>query len=269
MKWLYTIFLGIVEGITEWLPVSSTGHLIIVREMIKTEDVMTSSGVFLYVIQLGAILAVLTVYGGKFNPFSRAATAAERKSRRLLWLKAIVGCVPAGIAGVLLDPLSEKLETWQVVAGALFFYGVAFCVIGRINLSVRTRTVSDIGFGTALAIGAFQTLSIVPGTSRSGSTILGGMIAGCSREAAAEFSFLLAVPVMFGASALKIAGEPALLHGENLAVLLLGAATAYLVSLFVIRFLVSYVKRHTFTVFGVYRIVLAAAVTAFFLLKNR
>jgi len=255
----YVVLLGIIEGVTEWLPVSSTGHLILARGIMKTEDVLTSSGVFLYVIQLGAILAVLTVYGKRFAP-----RRGEGRAALSFYAKLAVASVPAALAGLLLHDAAEKFETWRVVAGALFFYGVLFIVVERMKLTVRYRTVDEITLGGALAIGAFQVLSVVPGTSRSGSTILGGMIAGCSREAAAEFSFFLAVPVIFGASALKIAGEPSLLTGGNGLYLLLGTATAYLVSLGTIRFLTGFVKKHTFTAFGVYRIILASAVTVYY-----
>ena len=268
MRYLYALFLGIVEGLTEWLPVSSTGHLILVNGIIKSEDVFTSSDLFLYVIQLGAILAVLTVYFGRLNPFSKKKTKGERKKTLALWGKIAVACVPAAVVGLLLDDFSERFFTWRTVAAALFVYGVAFCLTARLNLRVRTADAEGINVRTALAIGAFQTLSIVPGTSRSGSTILGGMIAGCSREAAAEFSFFLAIPVMFGVSALKIAKNFPLLTGENAFVLLVGAGTAYIVSLFAVRFLTGFVKKRSFFVFGVYRIVLAAAVTVFFLLRG-
>ncbi len=268
MHLLYAVFLGIVEGLTEWLPVSSTGHLILVNGIVKTEDVFTSSDLFLYVIQLGAILAVLTVYFGRLNPFSKKKTQEERKKTRALWGKIAAACVPAAVVGVLLDDFSERFFSWQTVAAALFVYGVAFCLTARLNLRVRTGSAEEINLRTALAIGAFQTLSIVPGTSRSGSTILGGMIAGCSREAAAEFSFFLAIPVMFGVSALKIAKNIPLLTGGNVLVLLAGAGSAYIVSLFTVKFLTGFVKKRSFFVFGVYRIVLAAAVTLFFLIRG-
>ena len=187
---------------------------------------------------------------------------------RSLWMKIAVGCVPAGVVGILLDSFFERLSSWRVVAAALFLYGAAFCVIERFLKKPRFERVGDIGFGTAFAIGAFQALSVVPGTSRSGSTILGGMAVGCSRGAAAEFSFFMAIPVMFGVSALKIASNISLLTKENALILLLGAVTAYAVSLCTVRFLTDFVKKHTFTAFGVYRIVLAAAVTAYFLLRG-
>ncbi|MBQ6677994.1 MAG: undecaprenyl-diphosphate phosphatase [Clostridia bacterium] len=268
MRFIYAVFLGVVEGLTEWLPVSSTGHLILVNGIVKSEDVFTSSDLFLYVIQLGAILAVLTVFFDRLNPFSKKKTKAERKKTVSLWGKIAVACVPAAAVGLLLDDLSERFFSWQTVAAALFVYGVAFCLTAKLNMRVKTGSAEEINIRTALAIGAFQTLSIVPGTSRSGSTILGGMIAGCSREAAAEFSFFLAIPVMFGVSALKIAKNIPLLTGENILVLLVGAGVAYFVSLFTVKFLTGFVKKHSFFVFGVYRIALAAAVTLFFLLRG-
>ncbi len=267
MRALYTVFLGIVEGLTEWLPVSSTGHLILANGIFKTEDVFASSDLFLYVIQLGAILAVLTVRRGKLFPFSRRRKTEERRAARSLWAKIAVACVPAGIVGVLLDDFFDRLSSWQVIASALFIYGVAFCVIERFVKVPVVTNVGDLTYGRALAIGAFQTLSVVPGTSRSGSTILGGMIAGCSREAAAEFSFYMAIPVMFGVSFLKIVKNASLLTGSNVPYLLLGAATAYAVSLCAIRFLTDFVKKHTFTAFGVYRIVLSVAVALYFIFR--
>ena len=265
---LFAVFLGVIEGLTEWLPVSSTGHLILINGILKAEDVFTSSDLFIYVIQLGAILAVPTVYFERLDPFSRRKTAEERKKVRSLWAKIAVGCVPAAVVGVLLDPFFEKISSWQIVAAALFLYGVAFCVVERIIKKPRCARAEDMGYGASFAIGAFQALSVVPGTSRSGSTILGGMIAGCSREASAEFSFFMAIPVMFGVSVLKIAANISLLTAENAVYLLLGAATAYAVSLVTVRALTGFVKKHSFTAFGIYRIVLSAAVTAFFLLRG-
>ena len=268
MRLLYAIFLGIVEGLTEWLPVSSTGHLILVNRILKTEDVFTSSDLFLYVIQLGAILAVVTRYFGRINPFSKKKTKSEKKAIFSMWGRIAAACVPAAVVGLLLDDFFERFFSWQTVAAALFVYGVAFCVSGRIRIREKTLSAESVNFKTALAIGAFQTLSIVPGTSRSGSTILGGMIAGCSREAAAEFSFFLAIPVMFGVSILKTLKNIPLLTGENVGVLLVGAGTAYIVSLFTVNFLTGFVKKHSFFVFGVYRIILAAAITLFFLFRH-
>ncbi|MBR6290730.1 MAG: undecaprenyl-diphosphate phosphatase, partial [Clostridia bacterium] len=203
MEFLRAVISGIVEGITEWLPISSTGHLILLNEFIKNEG-FTATDLYLYVVQLGAILAVVTVFFHRLNPFSRKKTSVERRTTGLLWAKVILACIPAAVIGLLLNDFMEKFETWQVVAVALAVYGVAFIIIERLDLKTRSETVDDITFPQAIAIGAFQVLSIIPGTSRSGSTIRGGRIVGCSRPAAAEFSFFLAIPVMFGVSFLKI-----------------------------------------------------------------
>ena len=264
MEFLRAIISGIVEGITEWLPISSTGHLILLNEFIKNEG-FTATDLYLYVVQLGAILAVVTVFFHRLNPFSRKKTSAERRATGLLTPKVILACIPAAVVGLLLNDFMEEFETWQVVAVALAVYGIAFIIIERLNLKTKSETVDDISFPQALAIGAFQVLSIIPGTSRSGSTILGGRIVGCSRPAAAEFSFFLAIPVMFGVSFLKIVTYDGVIGKGDVAVLLLGMAVAYLVSLAAIKFLMNFVKRHSFTAFGVYRIILAALVAIYFL----
>ena len=163
MRYIYAIFLGIVEGLTEWLPVSSTGHLILVNGIVRSEDVFTSSDLFLYVIQLGAILAVLTVFFDRLNPFSKKKTKAERKKTVALWRKIAAACVPAAVVGLLLDDISERFFSWKTVAAALFVYGVAFCLTAKLNMRVKTGSAEEINIRTALAIGAFQTLSIVPG----------------------------------------------------------------------------------------------------------
>ena len=264
MEFLRAIISGIVEGITEWLPISSTGHLILLNEFIKNEG-FTATDLYLYVVQLGAILAVVTVFFRRLNPFSRKKTAVERRATGLLWAKVILACIPAAVIGLLFNDFMEKFETWQVVAVALAVYGIAFIIIEKLNLKTRSETVDDITFPQAIAIGAFQVLSIIPGTSRSGSTILGGRIVGCSRPAAAEFSFFLAIPVMFGVSFLKIVTYDGAIGKTDVLVLLLGMAVAYLVSLGAIKFLMNFVKRHSFTAFGVYRIILAALVAVYFL----
>lgn len=260
---LKSLLLGIVEGITEWLPISSTGHMILVNEFIGNEG-FTSSDLYIYVIQLGAILAVVTLYFHKLNPFSPKKTAAEKADTWQMWFKVIVACVPAGVIGLAFNDFMDKFENWYVVSATLILYGIAFLFIEKKGRKATTTTIRGLSYKTALLIGAFQVLSIVPGTSRSGSTILGAMILGCSRAVAAEFSFFLAIPVMFGVSFLKIVTNDVAMTGGDVAALLLGMAVAYIVSLAAIRFLMDYVKKHNFKAFGVYRIVLGVVVILYF-----
>lgn len=260
---LKSLLLGIVEGITEWLPISSTGHMILVNEFIGNEG-FTSSDLYIYVIQLGAILAVVTLYFHKLNPFSPKKTAAEKADTWQMWFKVIAACIPAGVIGLALNDFMDKFENWYVVSATLILYGIAFLFIEEKGRKTTTTTIRGLSYKTALLIGAFQVLSIIPGTSRSGSTILGAMILGCSRAVAAEFSFFLAIPVMFGVSFLKIVTNDVAMTGGDVAALLLGMATAYIVSLAAIRFLMDYVKKHNFKAFGVYRIVLGVVVILYF-----
>lgn len=260
---LKSLLLGIVEGITEWLPISSTGHMILVNEFIGNEG-FTSSDLYIYVIQLGAILAVVTLYFHKLNPFSPKKTAAEKADTWQMWFKVIAACIPAGVIGLALNDFMDKFENWYVVSATLISYGIAFLFIEKKGRKTTTTTIRGLSYKTALLIGAFQVLSIIPGTSRSGSTILGAMILGCSRAVAAEFSFFLAIPVMFGVSFLKIVTNDVAMTGGDVAALLLGMATAYIVSLAAIRFLMDYVKKHNFKAFGVYRIVLGVVVILYF-----
>lgn len=260
---LKSLLLGIVEGITEWLPISSTGHMILVNEFIGNEG-FTASDLYIYVIQLGAILAVVTLYFHKLNPFSPKKTAAEKADTWQMWFKVIVACVPAGVIGLAFNDLMDKFENWYVVSATLILYGIAFLFIEKKGRKATTTTIRGLSYKTALLIGAFQVLSIIPGTSRSGSTILGAMILGCSRAVAAEFSFFLAIPVMFGVSFLKIVTNDVAMTGGDVAALLLGMAVAYIVSLAAIRFLMDYVKKHNFKAFGVYRIVLGVVVILYF-----
>ena len=271
---LKAIFLGIVEGITEWLPVSSTGHMILVDEFLKLNVSPEFLEMFLVVIQLGAILAVPVLFWDKLVPFSSKKSTEEKKSIYSLWLKVIVGVLPAAVTGLLLDDFfDEHFYRFEVVAIALIVYGIAFIVIEKTKKesTYRVESVYDLSYTDALKIGAFQVLSLVPGTSRSGSTILGGMICGVSRTAASEFSFFMAIPVMLGASALKILKF--LLGGfaptsMELILLLVGIAVSFLVSLLAIKFLMAFVKSHSFVAFGIYRIVLGAAVIGYFLIKS-
>ncbi len=262
-----SVILGVVEGITEWLPISSTGHMILVNEFIGNEG-FTASDLFLYVIQLGAILAVVTVFFRKLNPFAPSKTAEEKTDTWRMWFKVIAACIPAAVIGLLFNDYMDMIENWQVVSAMLILYGIAFIVVENRKKMPRVNGMDEMTYKTALLIGLFQVLSIVPGTSRSGATILGAVILGCSRETAAEFSFFLAIPVMFGVSLLKIATYDGALAGGDIAVLLIGMAVAYAVSLASIRFLMNYVRRHDFKAFGWYRIALGAAVILYFTVKT-
>ena len=270
---LKAIFLGIVEGITEWLPVSSTGHMILFDEFIKLNVSDDFKEMFFVVIQLGAILAVPTLFWNRLWPFGKSKTEEQRRGIISLWIKVIVGAVPAAVLGFLLDDiLDEYLYTPWVVAITLILYGIAFILIEflhkRQSKTFRVENVNDLTYRDALTIGAFQVLSLIPGTSRSGSTILGGMLTGVSRTASAEFSFFMAIPIMLGASGLKILKlilEGVSVSTLEIGLLLIGIAVAYLVSLAVIKFLMDFVKRHSFTPFGVYRIVLGIIVIGYFL----
>jgi len=266
IEMIKSIILGLVEGITEWLPISSTGHMILVNEFLKNHDGFTASDLYLYVIQLGAILAVVTIYFRKLNPFSPSKTNQERLDTWSMWFKVVVACLPAAIIGLLLDSFMEHFENWQVVSLMLIVYGIAFIIVERCTKSQTICSMKDMSYKTALLIGAFQVLSIIPGTSRSGSTILGAMILGCSRGLAAEFSFFLAVPVMFGVSFLKILKYGLSMSGQDLTVLLTGMIVAYIVSVVSIKFLINYVRKHDFKSFGIYRIVLGILVILYFVL---
>ena len=271
---LKAIILGIVEGITEWLPVSSTGHMILVDELMSLDVSDKFMELFLVVIQLGAICAVPVLFFGKLNPFSSKKSVAERRSTWLLWSKVVVGVIPAAVIGVLLDDiLEEHLYNYVTVAIALIVFGVAFILVERFkkDKTNRVERVEELSFTDALMIGGFQVLSLIPGTSRSGSTILGGRLIGVSRSASAEFSFFMAIPVMLGASLLKIVKfvyEGYTATGIEISLLLVGLVVSFLVSLVAIRFLTDFVKRHTFTPFGIYRIALGALVLGYFLITK-
>ncbi len=264
-EYIKSLILGIVEGITEWLPVSSTGHMILVNEFIKNEGTFTDSDLFLYVIQLGAILAVATIFFNKLNPFSGNKTPAQKNETWQMWFKVVAACIPAAVIGLLLNDLMDKFENWQVVSATLIIYGIAFIIVEKLNKKITITAMSEMNYKTALIIGAFQVLSIIPGTSRSGSTILGGMLVGCSREIAAEFSFFLAIPVMVGVSLLKIVTYEGVLTATDIGVLITGMVTAYLVSLASIKMLMNYVRNHSFASFGWYRIILGIVVIGFFM----
>ena len=264
-----SIVLGIVEGITEWLPISSTGHMILVNEFmgIQKGDFFDSQ-IFLYVIQLGAILAIATLYFNKLNPFAPSKSADEKKSTWQMWFKVIVACIPAAMLGLLFNDMMDAVSTPFVVSLMLIVYGIGFIFIERKNKAAVLDDMNSMSYKTALIIGLFQVLSIIPGTSRSGATILGAMLIGCSRSLAAEFSFFLAIPVMFGVSFLKIITNDYVMSGEAWILLISAMVVAYVVSLISVKFLVNYVQKHDFKVFGWYRIVLGGVVILFFALTG-
>lgn len=296
---LKSAFLGLVEGITEWLPISSTGHMILVDEFVKLNVTEEFWNMFLVVIQLGAILSVCVLYFHQLNPFSPSKGKEGRRATWSLWGKIVVGCIPAAVIGLPLDDfMDEHFYNSYVVAGALIVYGIAFILIENWRARRRSEMVaerphgahfapgvtddlaekdSDFGaitsvdevtYKTAIGIGCFQVLSLVPGTSRSGSTIIGGLLLGCTRAVAAEFTFFLAIPVMFGASLLKIVKfmlKGAAMSANEWGIMLVGLVVAFVVSLVAIKWLTGFVRKHDFKVFGWYRIVLGVVVLAFFL----
>ena len=263
---LKAIAQGIVEGITEWLPVSSTGHILLLDAFWKMDAPKAFFDVFKVVIQLGAILAVVVLYWQKLNPFSLKKTKVEKKGTWVLWSKVLVASIPAAIAGLALeDAIDGVLSTPVVIAAALIVYGIAFIIMeSRKNHNVKVEKVEDITYKHALGIGAFQMLALIPGTSRSGSTILGASLLGTSRTAAAEFSFFMAIPVMLGASGLKLADalllEKVAFSSEKWMLLAVATVVSFVVSLLVIRGLMAFIKKHSFKPFGWYRIVLGAVV---------
>ena len=269
---LKAVLFGIVEGITEWLPISSTGHLILLNAFVNLQVSEQFQRMFDVVIQLGAILAVVALFFKKLNPFDPGKGAIQRKKTWSLWFNVIAAIIPSGVVGVLFDDwMEEHLHTPTVVAAALIVYGVAFLLVERANRSrvPKANDVHEITLPTAMVIGLFQCLSLVPGTSRSGSTILGGILIGAGRSAAAEFSFFMAIPTMLGASAIKLLKfflSGASFTAMELLILLVGCTVSYIVSLAVIRGLMSYVRKHSFAAFGVYRILLGVAVLVYFLL---
>lgn len=274
LEMLKVILLGIVEGITEWLPISSTGHLILVDEFVKLGASEAFKEMFNVVIQLGAIMAVVVLYFNKLNPFSKKKTTEERKDTIQLWLKVVVACLPAAVLGLLFDDwMDAHLHNHVVVSLMLIIYGVLFIVVEIWNKSKTSKVteLASLSYKTALIIGAFQVLSLIPGTSRSGATIIGALLIGVSRFVAAEFTFFLAIPVMFGASGLKVlkfladgGGFTAMEAG----MLLVGCLVAFGVSVFAIKFLMGYIKKNDFKAFGYYRIALGVMVLAYFLISN-
>lgn len=265
---LKTVLLGIVEGITEWLPISSTGHLILADEFIKLNMTSDFKEMFDVVIQLGAIMAVVVLYFHKLNPFSPKKNHSEKMDTIILWTKVILAVFPAAIIGVLFDNwLNDHFYNPPVVAAMLIIYGVLFIIIENHNKRSRRRPMNDLSrlsYGMALGIGVFQVLALIPGTSRSGATILGGILLGCSRTVAAEFSFFLGIPVMFGASLLKIVKFGLAFTSTQLIVLIVGMVVSFLVSIVAIKFLLGYIKKNDFKAFGVYRIILGLLVIVYF-----
>ena len=271
---LKAVLFGIVEGVTEWLPVSSTGHIILLDEFIKLNVSEAFMEMFEVVIQLGAILAVIVLFFHKLNPFSPKKAAQQRQDTWQLWFKVIAAVIPSAVIGVLLDDwMDAHLYNYLVVAIALIVYGVAFLFVEKRNegKTLKIKNVFQIDYRTALLIGCFQCLSLIPGTSRSGSTILGAILLGVGRSAGAEFSFFLAIPTMLGASALKLLKfmlSGATASGTEISVLLVGCIVSFVVSFVVIRGLMEYVRKHSFSVFGIYRIVLGAVVLVYFAIKT-
>ncbi len=297
---LKAFFIGLVEGLTEWLPISSTGHMILVDEFVKLDVSAQFLELFLVVIQIGAILAVIILYFTKLNPFSRKKSTAQRKGTWRLWGLVLIGCIPAAVVGLLLDDwMNAHVYNAYTVAAMLIVYGIVFIVLERRNkrrfvqyvhdsyqpgaapipkledgtpdpdAMFKIRTVDDIDWKAALKIGLFQCLAIIPGTSRSGSTIIGGMLTGCSRTAAAEFTFFLAIPVMFGWGILKcikyfLDMGGMVMSSTEIGVLVIGIVTAFVVSVISIKFLMGYIKSNDFAPFGVYRIIVGVVVLAYF-----
>lgn len=272
---LKAVLFGIVEGITEWLPVSSTGHLILLNEFINLNVSEEFQSMFDVVIQLGAILAVCALFFRKLNPFDRGKNDEQKKQTWTLWFKVIASIIPSGVVGVLFDDwMDTHLHNGIVVAVMLIVYGVAFIAVEKWNehRELRYHDVNNLPWGTAMIIGVSQCLSLVPGTSRSGSTILGGILAGVSRGTAAEFSFFMAIPTMVGASGIKLLKfflSGVSFTAMDMLILLVGCTVSYVVSLLVIKGLMNYVRKHSFSAFGVYRIVLGIAVLLYFLVIKK
>lgn len=259
--------LGIVEGITEWLPISSTGHMILVEKFIQLNASDAYKEMFFVVIQLGAILAVVLLYFNKLNPFSSKKTGQEKKETLHIWYKVIVGCLPAAVLGLIFDDwLNEYLYNYKTVAVTLIIYGVLFIVIENRNKNriSKVNEFNEFTYKTALLVGAFQVLSLIPGTSRSGSTILGAIILGSSRSIAAEYSFFLSIPIIFAASALKLVKFGLNFTGMEMVVLLTGMIVAFFVSIIAIKFLMGYIRNNNFKIFGYYRIILGMFVIGYF-----
>ena len=266
---LKVILLGIVEGITEWLPISSTGHMILINEFIKLNVSEAFMEMFLVVIQLGAILAVIFLYFNKLNPFSLKKSTEEKKDTWDLLFKILVACVPAGIIGILFDDKIDALfYNYQTVAITLILYGILFIIFENRNKNKKVKfdTTKKLTYKMALIIGVAQILALIPGTSRSGATILAGLLVGASREVSAEFTFFLAIPVMLGASLLKLVKFGFAFTKDEIVILLIGMLVAFTVSIIAIKFLMRYIKKNDFKPFGWYRIILGIVVLLYFLI---
>ena len=264
---LKAILFGIVEGYTEWLPISSTGHLILVENLVHLDQPEEFFNVFKVVIQLGAIMAIVLLYWQKLWPFSRSKTRSQREDTLVLWAKIVIASIPAALIGIPFDDLIDShLSTPTVIGITLLVYGVLFIVLERAyrGRSFAIRKTSQIDIRTAFLIGCFQCLSLIPGTSRSGATILGAMLLGCSRSASAEFSFFLGIPAMAGASLIKMLKFGFAFTGAQIAILILGMVVSFIVALYTVKYLMGYIRKHDFTVFGYYRIVLGIIVLVYF-----
>ena len=275
MDWfniLKAIILGIVEGITEWLPVSSTGHLILVQQFINFDARPEFVEMFNVVIQLGAILAVVIIFFNKLNPFAPSKSAVEKSDTWSLWFKVVVGCIPAGVLGILLDDwFEEHFHKFLPIAIMLIFYGILFIIVENFNKG-RTPKITnfkEFTYKTAFIIGLFQVLALMPGTSRSGATIIGGLLIGTSRFVATEFSFFLSIPVMFGGSLVKLLKffkDGHGFQGDELTILLIGSVVSFLVSIIAIKFLLSFIKTNDFKPFGWYRIILGIILIGYWII---
>ncbi|MCI5997121.1 MAG: undecaprenyl-diphosphate phosphatase [Peptoniphilaceae bacterium] len=269
LELIKVIILGIVEGITEWLPISSTGHMILVDEFLKLGQSDAFKEMFLVVIQLGAILAVVVMYFNKLNPFSAKKSKEQQRQTFDMWIKVLIGVVPAGVLGVLFDDfLESKFYNFPTVAFTLVLYGILFLVVEN-NKNLKKQNIkkfTELTYQTAFFIGLFQVLSLIPGTSRSGATIIGALILGLSRSLAAEFSFFMSIPVMFGASALKLLKFGFSYTFFQIFILFVGMFVAFVVSVLAIKFLMKYIKKNDFKIFGWYRIVLGAVLIVYYLI---
>lgn len=267
---LKVIIIGIIEGITEWLPISSTGHMYLADEFIKLNFSDAFKEMFFVVIQLGAILAVVLLFFHKLNPFSPRKNNEEKMATITLWMKVVVGCLPAAVIGILFeDKIDELFYNYKTIAITLIVYGILFIVIENRNKTQKPRikSLAELDYNTVLMIGAFQVLSLIPGTSRSGATILGAILVGTSRYVAAEYTFFLAIPVMFGASFLKVLKFGFDFTTPEILALFIGMVVAFVVSVLAIKFLMGYIKKHDFKVFGYYRIVLGLIIVAYSFMK--
>lgn len=267
MDIIKAILIGIVEGITEWLPISSTGHIILVNEFIHMHQSEAFMNMFKVVIQLAAVMAVIILYFNKLNPFSKKKSDRQKRNTWILWVKVVVATIPAGIFGMLFDDFCDAhLSNYVVISLMLILYGVFFIMVENKNIKPQIRSLKDLDYKTAFLIGCFQVLALIPGTSRSGATIIGALLIGVSRSVAAEFTFFLAIPVMFGWSLVKLVKFGGAFTGMEIATLLTGCLVSFLVSVCAIKFLMGYIKKHDFKAFGYYRIVLGIFVLSYFMI---